>query len=91
MALYSIRSTTSSKSNNSWTQDAALVQRVNANNAASASSPWVAVSVDDSNAAVSTSPPCAAVRSYTATALYAESHKAAALIYLRQAPSGVGS
>jgi parallel beta-helix repeat protein len=91
VALYAIRSTTSSQSNNSWTANPALVHRVNANNSASLSSPWVSIAVDDSNAAVSTSPPCTAVRSYTATALYPESHKAAALIYLRQAPAGAGS
>ncbi len=91
VALYSIRSTTSSQSNNSWTPDPALVQRINANNSAATSSQWVAIAVEDSNAAVGTSPPCAATRSYTAVAAYPESHKAAAVVYLRQAPSGVGS
>jgi parallel beta-helix repeat protein len=92
VALYAIRSTTSSHNNNSWTPDPALTQRVNANNAAAGSSPWVAISDADSNGAVSLPvAACAAARSYTATAVYAESHKAAALIYLRQAPGGVGS
>jgi parallel beta-helix repeat protein len=92
VALYSIRSTTSSNSNNSWTPDPALTQRVNANNSAGASSPWVAISVADSNGGI-TLPvaTCAGAKSYKATAVYAEAHKAAALIYLRQAPSGVGS
>jgi parallel beta-helix repeat protein len=86
VALHSIRSTTSSQSNNSWTPDPALVQRVGANNSPALSGPWVAVEVADSQAAVSMS-----THSYTAVAVYPESHKAAALVYLRQAPSGVGS
>lgn len=86
VALYSIRSSTTSQKNNSWTPDPALVERADANNSGAASSPWVAVEVADSNAAVSTS-----AGSYTATAVYPESHKAAALVYLRQAPSGVNS
>ncbi len=88
VALYSIRSTTSSRSNNSWTPDPALVQRVNANNSATASSPWVAIAVADSNGAVT--PGSCQAYSYTAVAAYPESHMAAALVYLRQAPSGVG-
>jgi parallel beta-helix repeat protein len=86
VAFYSIRSSTTSQSNNSWTPDPVLVERVDANNSAAASSPWVAIEAADSAAAVTTSP-----HSYTATAAYPESHKAAALIYLRQAPSGVNS
>lgn len=88
VALYSLRSTTSSKSSNSWTSDPALVQRLSANNSASTSSPWVAVAVDDSNGAVSAPAPCAAARSYTAAAIYTEPHKASAVVYLRQAPTG---
>src|SRR5512146_399973 len=90
VALYGIRSTTSANKNNSWTPDQALVQRVNANNSASSSSPWAAIAVNDSNGAVRAPAPCAAARSYTATAAFAESHKAAAIVYLRQAPSGSG-
>jgi hypothetical protein len=87
VALYSIRSTTTSNSNNSWTPDPALTQRVNANNSGTSSSPWVAISVADSNKAVSIPvATCAAARSYKATAVYAESHKAAALVYLRAGP-----
>ena len=86
VALYSIRLTTSSNKNNSWTPDPALTERVDANNSAAASSPWAAIEVADSQGAVSTS-----TNSYTAQAVYAESHKAAALVYLRQAPNGVGS
>ena len=86
VALYSIRSTTSTNKNSSWTPDPALTERVDANNSAAASSPWVAVEVADSASAVGTS-----ASSYTATAAFAESHKAAALIYLRQAPGGGGS
>jgi parallel beta-helix repeat protein len=86
VAMYSIRSTTSSNKNNSWTPDSALVERVDANNSAAGSSPWVAVEAAGSQAAVGTS-----ANSYTAQAVFAESHKAAALVYLRQAPSGVGS
>lgn len=85
VALYSIRSSTTANKNNSWTPDPALVERVDANNAAAASSPWVAIEVADSQSAVG-----ASANSYTAQAVYAESHKAAALVYLRQAPSGVG-
>lgn len=88
VALYSIRSTTSANSNNSWTPDPALVQRVNANNS-STSSPYVTIAVADSNGAVSwPAAICSATRSYTGTAVYTESHKAAALLYLRQAPPG---
>lgn len=92
IALYSIRSTTSSRNNNSWTPDPSLTQRVNANNSAAASSPWMAIAVADSNGGI-TLPvaTCAGARSYTATAAYAESHKAAALVYLRQAPTGGAS
>lgn len=92
VALYSIRSTTSTNKNNSWTPDPALDQRVNANNSGAASSPWVTVSVADSNGALSQPiAACTAAHSYTAKAVYTESHKAAALVYLRQAPSGVPS
>ena len=89
VALYSIRSTTSANKNNSWTPDPALTERVDANNSAAASSQWVAIEVADSQGAVSMAPPY--VHSYTAVAAFSEAHKAAALIYLRQAPSGVGS
>jgi parallel beta-helix repeat protein len=88
VALYSIRSTTSTRNNNSWTADSSLVQRVNANNSAATSSQWVAIAVDDSNGPVTAPAPCAAARSYTATAVYAESHKVSAIVYLRQAPNG---
>lgn len=91
VALYAIRSTTSANSNNSWTPDPALTQRVNANNSAATSSPWAAIAVSDSNGAVHAPAFCAAARSYTATAVFAEGHKAAAIIYLRQAPNGAGS
>jgi hypothetical protein len=80
VALYSICSSTSTKNNNSWTPDLALTERADANNAAAASSRWVAVEVADSASAVGTS-----ASSYTATAAFAESHKAAALIYLQPA------
>jgi hypothetical protein len=80
VALSSIRSTTSANKNNSWTPDPALTERVDANNSAAASSPWVAAEVADSGSAVGTS-----ANSYTATAAFAESHKAAALIYLQPA------
>ena len=86
VGMYSIRSSTSANKNSSWTPDPALTERVDANNSAALSSPWVAVEVADSHADVGTS-----ANSYTAQAAFAESHKAAALIYLRQAPSGVGS
>jgi hypothetical protein len=86
VAFYSIRSSTSTNKNNSWTPDPALTERIDANNTAAASSPWVAIEVADSSATVG-----ASANSYTATAVYPESHKAAALIYLRQAPSGVNS
>jgi parallel beta-helix repeat protein len=89
VALYSVRSTTSANKNNSWTSDPALVQRVNANNSGAASSQWMAIAVADSNGAVATpAATCAAARSYTATAVFAESHKASAIVYLRQAPPG---
>jgi hypothetical protein len=84
VALYSIRSSTSTQSNNSWTPDPAFTRRVNANNSAAASSPWVAVAVADAASADTTSP-----HSYSATAVYPETHKTAAIVYLRQAPSGV--
>jgi len=90
VTFYGIRSTTSTNKNNSWTPDTALVERVDANNSAAGSSPWAAIAVDDSNGPVSAPAPCAAARSYTATAVFAESHKAAAIVYLRQAPSGSG-
>jgi hypothetical protein len=86
VALYSIRSSTISQSNSSWTPDPALTERADVNNSAAASSPWVTIEAADSAAAVLTSS-----HSYTATAAYPESHKAAVLIYLRQAPGGVGS
>jgi hypothetical protein len=86
VALYSTRSSTTSQSNNSWTPDPALTERVDANNSAAGSSPWAAIELADSAAAVTTSP-----HSCTAVAVYPESHEAAALVYLRQAPSGVGS
>jgi parallel beta-helix repeat protein len=89
VALYSIRSTNSANKDNSWTPDPALTERVDTNNSAAASSQWVAIEVADSHGAVSMTPPY--VHSYTAIAAFSESHKAAALIYLRQAPSGVGS
>jgi parallel beta-helix repeat protein len=89
VALYSIRSTTAANKNNTWTPDPALVERVDANNSAAASSAWASIEVSDSNAAVATPvATCAAARSYTATAVYAESHKASAIVYLRQAPPG---
>lgn len=91
VGLYGIRSTTSANSNNSWTPDPVLVQRAGANNAAASSSPWVAVAIDDSNGPVSAAAPCAAARSYTATAAFAEGHKAAAIVYLRPAPNGGSS
>lgn len=91
VALYALRSTTSANSNNSWTPDPALTQRVNANNSAAASSPWTALSLSDSNGAVHAAAFCAAARSYTATAVFAEGHKATAIVYLRQAPNGGGS
>jgi hypothetical protein len=90
VTLYGIRSTTSANKNNSWTPDTALVERVDANNSAAGSSPWAAIAVDDSNGPVTAPAPCAAARSYTATAAFAESHKAAAIVYLRQAPKGSG-
>jgi hypothetical protein len=90
VTFYGIRSTTSANKNNSWTPDTALVERVDANNSAAGSSPWAAIAVDDSNGPVSAPAACAAARSYTATAVFAESHKAAAIVYLRQAPSGSG-
>jgi parallel beta-helix repeat protein len=86
VALYSIRSTTSTNKNNSWTPDPALTERVDANNSGAASSAWAAIEIADSNADVGTS-----ANSYTAQAVFAESHKAAALVYLRQAPGGAGS
>lgn len=84
VALSSIRSTTSANKNNSWTPDPALTERTDANNSAAASSQWVSVEVADS-----AGPVTASGHSYTATAVFAESHKASALIYLRQAPVGV--
>ena len=89
VALYSIRSTTTANKNNSWTPDPALVQRVNANNSGAASSQWVAIAVADSHGALAApAATCAAARSYTATAVFAEEHKASAIVYLRQAPAG---
>lgn len=86
VGLSSIRSTTSTNKSNSWTPDPALTERADANNSAAASSPWVAVEIADSQGTVG-----ASANSYTAQAVFAESHKAAAVVYLRQAPSGVGS
>ncbi len=82
VGLYSIRSTTSTNKNTSWTPDPALTERVDVNNSAAASSPWAAVEIADSNGNVGTS-----AHSYTAQAVFAESHKAAALVYLRQGGS----
>jgi parallel beta-helix repeat protein len=84
VGLYSIRSSTTANKNNSWTPDPALTERVDANNSAAASSPWTAIETADSNGDVG-----ASASSYTGQAVFAESHKAAALVYLRQAPDGV--
>lgn len=72
----------------SWTPDAALTERVDASNAAAATSPWVAIEIADSNGIVTQ-----AAHSYTATCVHTESHGAAILLFLVPAtpPAAVAS
>lgn len=71
------RSTTPANKAITWTADAALVERLDVNNSAAASAPWTGLQVADSAAAVT-----AAAHSYTATAIFSESHGGAILLYL---------
>lgn len=83
VATFMSRSSTSARKNNSFTPPAALVERSDANNSLSPSAPWVSLELCDSNSAVT-----AGNHSYTATAVFTESHCATTLFYLKPAITG---
>lgn len=76
-----MRSTTEANKNITWTPDAALTERLDANNSASTFNPWVGTEIADSAAVVAQSS-----ASYTAVSNQSETHGGVILLYL--IPSG---
>jgi parallel beta-helix repeat protein len=77
VALFASRSSTATAKNITWEPDPLLTERLDANNSAALSSPWVGVSIADSAGAVSVGN-----HSYAATTSFIEAHHHSALLYL---------
>ena len=77
VALFASRSSTATQKNISWEPPPLLTERLDANNAAALSSPWVGVAIADSAGAVSVNS-----HSFTATPSFLEAHHNSALIFL---------
>lgn len=77
VGFFGQRSTTTGNRPSSWTQDAALLEREEADNRAAVTSPWLGIDIEDSASAVTV-----ASHSYTATSNQTESHDGSAIIFL---------
>lgn len=77
VACFAVRTTNVANKPITWTSDAALTERVDVDNNAAGSSPWLGVEIADSNAIVTQ-----ASHSYTATHNVAESHDGSAIFFL---------
>lgn len=77
VAAHALRTSTVGNKVLTFTPDAALVELQDANMSASTSSPWTAIELAMSPAAVT-----AAAHSYTATAAFSETHGAGVLLYV---------
>lgn len=77
LACYGVRTTNSANKPITWTADAALVERIDADNNTAAANPWCGATMADSNGPVTQ-----AAHSYTGTHNFAESHDGAAILYL---------
>ena len=77
VALFASRSSTATAKSITWEPDALLTERLDANNSAALSSPWVGVSIADSAGAVTMDN-----HSYAGTASFIEAHHNSALLYL---------
>lgn len=77
LAFFGQRSTVSTNKPTAWTPDAALTERIEADNSAAASAPWIGTDIEDSNAAVTV-----AAHSYTATSNQTESHDGSGILFL---------
>lgn len=91
VAFFAVRTSTVGNKPITWTPDAATTERVDVDNNASGSAPWMGVEIADTATAVSQ-----AAHSYTATHNASEGHDGSAILYLipssgTSAPAGVAT
>ena len=77
VAFFAVRTTNSANKLISWTPGAGITERVDANNNAAATSPWLGEEIADTNGTVTV-----AAQSYTATHNASESHDGSAILFL---------
>lgn len=77
VAFFAVRTTISANKPITWTPDAATTERVDADNSAAASAPWMGEEIADTNGTVT-----ATAHSYTATHNVAESKDGSAILFL---------
>src|SRR6266496_970214 len=82
VAFFGVRTTTVGNKPISWTPDAATTERLDVDNNAAGSAPWMGLEIADTNSAVTQ-----ASHSYTATHNAAESHDGSAILFLIPAPT----
>lgn len=77
LCFFGQRSTNTAARPSAWTTDAALIERIESDNSAAASSPWLGADIEDSNGVVTQ-----ASHSYTATSNQTQSHDGSAILFL---------
>jgi len=77
LAFFSQRSSNTAAKPTAWTADVALTERIEADNSAAASSPWMGSDIEDSNGAVTV-----AAHTYTSTSNQTQSHDGSAILFL---------